>query len=88
MIMAMFEASDKAKSDTENIRGLTLEAAKLTTVQATKLPLWHKLNKIGMADGTLKYSYIVKGTFFNIVIRVRYVCKKDKAIPITGRGGP
>jgi hypothetical protein len=37
--MNMFEAQDKAKPDTENIRGLNLVAVKLTTVQVTKLPL-------------------------------------------------
>jgi hypothetical protein len=34
-----FAAQDKATSGIENIRGLNLEAAKLTTVQVTKLPL-------------------------------------------------
>jgi hypothetical protein len=35
----MFAAQDVAKSDIESIRGLNLAAAKLTTVQVTKLPL-------------------------------------------------
>jgi hypothetical protein len=32
----------------KNIRGLNLAVAKLTTVLVTKLPLWHKIRKIGM----------------------------------------
>jgi hypothetical protein len=37
-----------AKPDTEIIRGLNLEVVNLTTVQVTKLPMWHKINKMGM----------------------------------------
>jgi hypothetical protein len=37
--MDMITALDKAKPDTENIRGLNLAAVKLTTVQVNKLPL-------------------------------------------------
>jgi hypothetical protein len=44
----MFTASGKAKPDTENRGGLNLATVKLTTVQVTKLPLKHKVNKIGM----------------------------------------
>jgi hypothetical protein len=44
----MFVAYDMAKPDTENIRGLNLAAVNLTTVQVTKLPLYHKLNKIAI----------------------------------------
>jgi hypothetical protein len=33
---------------TENIRGLNLAVVKLTTVQFSKLPLLHKIRKIGM----------------------------------------
>jgi hypothetical protein len=32
----------------ENIRGLNFAVVKRTTVQVTKLPLWHKIRKIGM----------------------------------------
>jgi hypothetical protein len=39
MRMAIFAAYDKAKLDTENIKGLNLVAVKFTTVQVTKLPL-------------------------------------------------
>jgi hypothetical protein len=39
MRMKMFTVQDKAKPDTENIRGLSLSVVKLTAVQATKLPL-------------------------------------------------
>jgi hypothetical protein len=35
----MFALQDKAKPDTENIRGSNLAVVKLTTVQMTKLPL-------------------------------------------------
>jgi hypothetical protein len=40
--------SDKVKTDIENIRGLNLAVVKLTTVQETKLPLYHKIRKIGI----------------------------------------
>jgi hypothetical protein len=36
------------KPDIENIRGLNLVAVRLTNVQVTKLPLQHKIRKIGM----------------------------------------
>jgi hypothetical protein len=39
MRMNMFAAEDKAKPDTENIRGLNLAAVKLTTVQVIRHPL-------------------------------------------------
>jgi hypothetical protein len=39
MIMNMFAAQDKAKPDTENIRGLNLAAVKLMTAEVTKLRL-------------------------------------------------
>jgi hypothetical protein len=37
--MNMFAVQDKAKPDTENIKGLNLVVIKLSTVQMTKLPL-------------------------------------------------
>jgi hypothetical protein len=37
--MNMFMVQNKAKSDIENIRELSLAAVKLSTVQATRLPL-------------------------------------------------
>jgi hypothetical protein len=39
MRMNMFAIEDKAKPDIENIRGLNLAVVKITTFQATKLPL-------------------------------------------------
>jgi hypothetical protein len=39
MRMNMFAVYDKRKPYMENIRGLNLAAANLTTVQVTKLPL-------------------------------------------------
>jgi hypothetical protein len=36
------------KPDKENIRGLNLAVVKLSTVQVTKLPLRHKIRKIGI----------------------------------------
>jgi hypothetical protein len=39
MEMQMFAILDKAKPDTENIRGLDLAAVKRTGVQVTRLPL-------------------------------------------------
>jgi hypothetical protein len=38
MKMKMFATLDKAKPDTENIRGLNLAAAMCTTVQVSRLP--------------------------------------------------
>jgi hypothetical protein len=38
MKMKMFVALDKARPDTENIRGLNLEAVMCTTVQVSRLP--------------------------------------------------
>jgi hypothetical protein len=46
MKMEMFTILDKAKPDTENIRGLNLVVAKPMTVQVTKLPVYCKLLKI------------------------------------------
>jgi hypothetical protein len=39
MRMNMFVVQDKAKPDTEDIRGLNLAVVKLRSVQVTKLPL-------------------------------------------------
>jgi hypothetical protein len=39
MKMQMLAALDKAKPDTENIRGLNLAAVKHMTVKVTELPL-------------------------------------------------
>jgi hypothetical protein len=35
----MFAVEDKAKPDTQNVRGLNLAVVKVTTVQVTKVPL-------------------------------------------------
>jgi hypothetical protein len=48
MKMNMFAVWDKMKPDIENIRGLNLAMVKIKTVQVNKLPLWHKIHKIGM----------------------------------------
>jgi hypothetical protein len=44
----MLAVQDKAKPDIENMRDLNLVVVTLTTVQFTKLSLWHKVRKIGM----------------------------------------
>jgi hypothetical protein len=44
MRMNMFAAQDKVKRDVENIRGLNLVVVKPTTVQVTKLLLYHKIS--------------------------------------------
>jgi hypothetical protein len=36
------------KPDIKNIRGLNLTVVRHTTLQMTKLPLWHKIRKVGM----------------------------------------
>jgi hypothetical protein len=46
--MNMFAVKDKTKPDIENIRGLKVAEGKLTTVQVTKLPLYHKIREICM----------------------------------------
>jgi hypothetical protein len=43
MKMKMYAILDKAKTDTENIRGLNLAAVMCTTVQVSTLPLWREL---------------------------------------------
>jgi hypothetical protein len=47
------------------------------TVQVAKLPLMHKLNKIGMIclakSRQTEDIYIVKGKIFNIMLYVQYV---------------
>jgi hypothetical protein len=43
MKMQLFATLDKAKPDTENIRGLNLAAVMCMTVQVTRLSLWCKL---------------------------------------------
>jgi hypothetical protein len=52
------------KSDIENIRGLNLAVVKLTTIQVTKLPLYHKMHKIGMTcfpkPGLTEDLYVVQ----------------------------
>jgi hypothetical protein len=63
------------KTDTENIRGLDLAVVKLTTVQVTRLPLKHKIRKIGMicfAKPVLTENlYTVQKEEFSIT---RYMC--------------
>jgi hypothetical protein len=44
--MNMFVAQGKDNPDVENIRGLNLVAAKLTSIDVSKLPLWHKIRKL------------------------------------------
>jgi hypothetical protein len=61
-----------------NIRGLYLAVVKLTTVQATKLPLWHKISKINMICfaklGLTQDLYTVqKQEFFSNMLLVLYV---------------
>jgi hypothetical protein len=65
-----FALQDKAAPDVENRRGLNLAAVKHTTVHVTKLPLYHKLNKIGMIcfakPGLTKDLYVLqKVTLFH-----------------------
>jgi hypothetical protein len=40
MIMRMFATLDKAKPDTENIRGFNLAAVKCMTVEVSRVPWW------------------------------------------------
>jgi hypothetical protein len=44
----MFIIEDKAKPDVENTRGLHLAVVKLMIIHVTKLPLLHKISKVGM----------------------------------------
>jgi hypothetical protein len=66
------------KPDIENIRGLNLTVVKITTVQVTRLPLQHKICKIGMicsAKPVLTEDLCVmqKQTFFNNMLYVHNV---------------
>jgi hypothetical protein len=62
------------ETDIENIRGLNLAAVKLTTVQLTKLPLWHKIDMIYFAkSGLTKDLCIVQKKEFSIT---SYMCDK------------
>jgi hypothetical protein len=74
----MFTVQNKVKPDTESIRGLNLSAVKLTTVQVTKLPLWHKIRKTGMICSakpvlTEDLHIVEKQEFSNNMLYVRYV---------------
>jgi hypothetical protein len=42
-VIKMFAKLDKAKPDTENIRGLNFSAVMCTTVQVSRLPWYRKL---------------------------------------------
>jgi hypothetical protein len=72
----MFATYDKAKPDTENIRGLNLGAAKLTTVQVTKLLLYHKISKTDKIcfakPGLTEDLYVVPKEEFSIIC---YMCE-------------
>jgi ribosomal 50S subunit-associated protein YjgA (DUF615 family) len=76
---------EQVKPDIENVRRLHLPVVKLTTVQATKLPLYHKIRKIGMIcfakpvepDRTLLYS--AKAKIFNSVLYVRRYISQSQA---------
>jgi hypothetical protein len=61
---------EQVKPDIENVRRLHLPVVKLTTVQATKLQLYHKIRKIGMicfAKPVLtEHFYIVQKQKFSI----------------------
>jgi hypothetical protein len=43
----MFTVQQKAKLNRESIRDLNFVTVELTTIQLTKLPLYHKISKIG-----------------------------------------
>jgi hypothetical protein len=66
---------EKAKPDIENIRGLNLGVVKLTTVQVTKMPLYHKTCTVSMtcsANPILTEDlYIVQKEEFSITC---YMC--------------
>jgi hypothetical protein len=47
MKMQMNATSEKAKPGKENIRSVSLEVVKRTTVQVTKQPLQHELHDLG-----------------------------------------
>jgi hypothetical protein len=73
----MFAVKDKAKPNIENIRGLNLAVDKRTTVQVTKVPLWHKMRKICMIcfakpGLTRRLLYSAKGIIFSNIPYVRY----------------
>jgi hypothetical protein len=65
----------KARPDLENIWGLNLAVVKLTTFEMTKLPMYHKIIKIGMIcfakPGLTEDLYIVKKEKFS---KTCYIC--------------
>jgi hypothetical protein len=80
----MFAVQGKVKPDTENIRGLNLVMVKLTIVQVTKLPLQHKIHKIGMicfAKPLLKTEdlYIMQKEEFSITCHMCNIYSSQKA---------
>jgi hypothetical protein len=63
------------KPDIENIRGLNLAVVKFTTVQVNKLPLLHKICKIGMICSvkpvrTEDFCVVQKEEIFNNMLYV------------------
>jgi hypothetical protein len=47
MTMNLFAVQQNAKPDKESIRDLNFAVVELTTIQLTKLPLYHKISKTG-----------------------------------------
>jgi hypothetical protein len=68
MRMNMFAVLNKAKADIRNIRGLNLAVVKLTTVQVTKLPLYHDISKIDIRSKSLWRWYTNTSIMFLDII--------------------
>jgi hypothetical protein len=90
--MKIFATEDNAKPNIDNISGLNLAEVKLTSVHVTKLPLYHKIRKIGMIcfakPGLSEYLYIAHKEEFSITCYIcdtytwerRSLFKRDKPI--------
>jgi hypothetical protein len=68
MKIHMFATSGKVKPNTEIVRGLIFAAVKRTTVQMTRLPLYHELHELGyrLLCQALDILYIRRGGLISL----------------------
>jgi hypothetical protein len=70
MRMKMFATMEKAKPDTENIRGLNLAAVKHKTVEVTRPPLQGKL--LGIGHNLLYRVWADRGFVYTVYTNIWY----------------
>jgi hypothetical protein len=77
------------KPHIENTRGLNWVVVKLTTIQVTKLPLYHKIHKIGMICSgkpvLIQDLYVVQKEDFSITCCMCEMCTWQNAEHIHNR---